>query len=162
WNNRSRVHAGLGRWEKTVEDCTRFLALVQAPRQPEAYYRRAGAYIQLRRYREAQADYEKLLELAPGSALVHNDLSWLLATCPDPTVRDPARAVPLAQRAAQLQEQVGNTWNTLGVAHYRAGNWKAAIEALDKSRAFRQGGDAFDFLFLAMACWQLGQKDEAL
>src|SRR5262249_7620972 len=128
----------------------------------EAYYRRAGAYGQLGRYREAQADYEKLLEFAPGSALIHNDLSWLLATCPDPKLRDPARAVQLAQRAVELEEQIGKTSNTLGVARYRAGNWKAAIEALDKSRASRQGGDAFDFLFLAMACWQLGQKDEAL
>jgi hypothetical protein len=25
----------------------------------------------------------------------------------------------------------------------------------------RQGGDAFDFFFLAMAHWQLGHKDEA-
>jgi serine/threonine protein kinase/tetratricopeptide (TPR) repeat protein/WD40 repeat protein len=161
WNNRSRVHASLGRWEETVEDCTRFLALVQAARQPEAYYRRAAAYVQLRRYREAQADYQKLLELAPASALVHNDLSWLLATCPDPKERDVARAVELARRAVELQEQVGNVWNTLGVAHYRAGNWKAAVEALDRSRALRQGGDAFDFFFLAMAHWRLGHKEEA-
>jgi tetratricopeptide (TPR) repeat protein/thiol-disulfide isomerase/thioredoxin len=161
WNNRSRVHASLGRWEKTVEDCTNFLALVQRPRQPEAYYRRAAAYVRLRRYGEAQADYQKLVELAPGSALVHNDLSWFLATCPDPKLRDPARAVQLARRALELQEQVGNNWNTLGVARYRAGYWKAAVQALDRSRAFRKGGDAFDFYFLAMAHWRLGHKEEA-
>jgi tetratricopeptide (TPR) repeat protein/WD40 repeat protein len=162
WNNRSRVHASLGRWEKAVEDCTRLLELVQGPRQEEVRYRRALAYRQLGRSREVLADYQKLLEAFPNSPQVHNELSWLLATCPDPKLRDPARAVQLAQRALDLQEQVGNNWNTLGVAHYRAGNWKAAIEALDKSRAFRKGGDAFDFFFLAMACWQLGQKDDAL
>jgi tetratricopeptide (TPR) repeat protein len=162
WGNRARVHASLGRWEKTVEDYTRLLELVQGPRQDEVRYRRALAYSRLRRYREVLADYQKLLESFPNSPQFHNEVSWFLATCPDPKLRDPARAVQLAQRALDLSEQVGHNWNTLGVAHYRAGNWKAAVEALDKSRAFRNGGDAFDFFFLAMACWQLGQKDAAL
>jgi superkiller protein 3 len=162
WSNRARAHAGLGQWEKTVEDCTRWLELVQGEQQINACYLRALAYGLLARYGEAKADYQKLLELAPTSSLGHNNLSWLLATCPDAKLRDPGRAVQLAQRALELAEQVGNTWNTLGVAHYRAGNWKAAIEALDKSREYRKGGDAFDFFFLAMAHWRLGQKEDGL
>ena len=47
------------------------------------------------------------------------------------------------------------------MAHYRAGDWKAAIAALDKSMQLRKGGDSFDWFFLAMAHWQLGNKDEA-
>ena len=47
------------------------------------------------------------------------------------------------------------------MAHYRPGDWKAAIEALNKSRQLRQGGDAFDFFFLAMAQWHLGEKAKA-
>jgi serine/threonine protein kinase/WD40 repeat protein/tetratricopeptide (TPR) repeat protein len=161
WINRSRVYAQLGRWEKVVEDCSRALEHVQGPGQVEAYYRRAGAYTQLARYREGVADYEKVLELAPNSSLAHNDLAWLLANCPDAKLRDPVRAAQLAQQAIDLAEQVGNVWNTLGVAHYRAAEWKAAIEALNKSIDLRKGGDAFDFYILAMAHWQLGHKDEA-
>lgn len=161
WNNRARVHAQLARWAKVVEDCSRFLELVPGPRQANAYYRRAGAYAQLTRYREAVADYQKALELVPASSLLNNDLAWLLANCPDAKLRDPARATQLAQQAIGLAEQVGNVWNTLGVAHYRAGNWKAAVETLDRSMTFRKGGDAFDFFFLAMAHWQLGDKDKA-
>ena len=55
----------------------------------------------------------------------------------------------------------GNNWNTLGVAQYRAGDWKAAITALDKSMELRKGGDSFDWFFLAMAHYQLGDKKEA-
>jgi serine/threonine protein kinase/tetratricopeptide (TPR) repeat protein/WD40 repeat protein len=159
--NRSRVCARLARWQKTVDDCTRFLNLAPPLRQPDAYLQRALAYGQLGRYPESQADYQKLVELAPRNPLVHNNLSWLLANCPDARVRNPARAVQLARRALELEEPVGNTWNTLGVAYYRSGNWKAAREALDKSRELRQGGDAFDFFFLAMTSWRLGQKDDA-
>ncbi len=47
-----------------------------------------------------------------------NSLAWLLATCPDPRIRDPARAVALARRATELKPKDGGCWNTLGVARY--------------------------------------------
>ncbi len=52
-------------------------------------------------------------------------------------------------------------WSTLGVCLYRAGDWKTAIEALKKSRDLRNGGDSFDWFFLAMAHWQLREKENA-
>ena len=61
----------------------------------------------------------------------------------------------------QLEPKQGTFRNTLGAAHYRAGDWVAAIEALNKSMELRQGGDAFDWYFLAMAEWRRGNKDEA-
>ena len=162
--NRSRLNARLGRWEQVVEDCSRLIQLPepgQVSTHADAYHRRAGAYVQLTRYREAVADYQKALELQPSRALVRNDLAWLLANCPDKKLRNPARAVELSQQAIGLAESVGNLWNTLGAAHYRAGNWKVAIEALEKSIPLRNGGDAFDYSFLAMSHWRLGHKDEA-
>jgi tetratricopeptide (TPR) repeat protein len=55
----------------------------------------------------------------------------------------------------------GTFWNTLGVAQYRAGEWKPAIEALEKSMELRKGGDSFDWFFVAMACRQQGKKELA-
>ena len=62
---------------------------------------------------------------------------------------------------AQLAPDSGGLWNTLGVAHYRAGDWNAAQAALEKSITLRKEGDAFDWFFLAMAHWQLKNQDEA-
>jgi eukaryotic-like serine/threonine-protein kinase len=72
-----------------------------------------------------------------------------------------ARALELAKQAVALLPQQGAFWNTLGVVDYRTGDWKAAIGALEKSMKLRSGGDATDWLFLAMAHWQLGEKVEA-
>ena len=47
------------------------------------------------------------------------------------------------------------------MAYYRAGDWKAAIAALEKSMELNKGGDSFDWFFLAMAKWQSGEKDAA-
>ena len=40
-------------------------------------------------------------------------------------------------------------------------NWSEAIAALEKSTALAGGGDANDWLFLAMAHWQLGTAQNA-
>jgi tetratricopeptide (TPR) repeat protein len=110
---------------------------------------------------EAEHAYGKLLQLAPKSADAHNNLAWLLATCPDAKFRDASRAVRLAKKAVELAPKEGGHWNTLGVAQYRAGDWKAAVTALDKSMELRKSGDSFDFFFLAMAHRQLADKDKA-
>jgi uncharacterized protein HemY len=90
-----------------------------------------------------------------------NYLAWMLATGPQVGLRDPARAVQLAKKAVHKEPTEGRYWNTLGVAHYRAGDWKAAAAALEKSMALRQGGDGYDWFFLAMVHWKLDHKKEA-
>jgi superkiller protein 3 len=107
---------------------------------------------------EAIASYGRAIEIAPKNAGVHNNLGWLLATCSEARFRHPARAVELAKKAVALMPKDGTMWNTLGAAHYRAGNWKEAVAALEKSIELRQGGDSFDWYFLAMAHWQLGER----
>jgi len=90
-----------------------------------------------------------------------NSLAWTLATYPEPKLRDPTQAVQLAKKAVERVPGVGDYRNTLGVAHYRAGNWEAAVEALNQSVELRKGGDACDWFFLAMAHWKLGNKEKA-
>jgi len=112
------------------------------------------------------AEADVLLELLVSkggkkTAALCNQLGWLHATAADPKLRDPARALRLAKTALDLAPEEGNSWNTLGVAQYRAGDWRAALAALEKSMELRSGGDAHDWLFLAMARWQLGEKGEA-
>ena len=88
-------------------------------------------------------------------------MAWFLATCPVPRLRDPARAVELARRAVEKAPGERSFRNTLGVALSRSGDWRAAIEALEKSMQLGHGGDPFDWFFLAMAHWQLGDRDQA-
>jgi tetratricopeptide (TPR) repeat protein len=88
-------------------------------------------------------------------------LARLLASSTDPKVRNASRAVELAKKAVESSPKGGHLWNALGIAQYRFGDQKAAIASLEKSMELRQGGDSFDWFFLAMAHWQLGEKDKA-
>ena len=42
-----------------------------------------------------------------------------------------------------------------------SGEWNAALAAFEKSMQLRQGGDSYDWFFLAMAHWQLGDKQQS-
>jgi Flp pilus assembly protein TadD len=85
-----------------------------------------------------------------------------MATHPDPRHRDAGRAVAWAQRAVDLDPDEGNYRNTLGAAHYRAGQWNDAIEALTKAMTLLDARwESFNTFFLAMAHWQLGHQEEA-
>jgi eukaryotic-like serine/threonine-protein kinase len=101
----------------------------------------------------AEPAYQRLL------AFGDNNLAWLLATCPDATVQDPARAVELARHAVQLEPKSGMYWNTLGTALHRAGDWSGAIGALRKSNELDASTVlGFNAYFLAMAHHRRGES----
>jgi serine/threonine protein kinase/tetratricopeptide (TPR) repeat protein len=92
-----------------------------------------------------------------------NSLAWFLATGPDLKPRDPPRALELAKKVVQASPKEARFWDTYGVARYRTGDWKGAVETLEKAIGLRKSDDPFredasPGFFLAMACWQLGDK----
>ena len=78
-------------------------------------------------------------------------------TAPEP-LRDPARALALAERAAELDPQNLVIRNTLGVAYYRAGRYREAADTLRANLAGQKEKFlASDLYFLAMSHHQLGE-----
>jgi serine/threonine protein kinase/tetratricopeptide (TPR) repeat protein len=106
-------------------------------------------------------DFPSLGEYRSWLAWCHNDLADLFATCPATSYRDPVQAVEFAQKAVNLHPEKGAFWNTLGTAHYRAGDYPAAVRELEKAAKMHHGGDCYDWFFLAMSHWRLGQKSLA-
>jgi uncharacterized protein HemY len=70
--------------------------------------------------------------------------------------------VRLAERAVEIDGSRAMYWNTLGVAHYRDGQYQKAIQALERS--LQSGGDStagFDLVFLALCHARLGDDSAA-
>ena len=126
-----------------------------------AFEGRRSAYARLGLWDKIIDEYAEAIEVHPNDAGFANYLAWLLAMCPDPKFRDPKRAVELGKKAVQLSPKNGDFWISLGAAHHRAGNWKPALEALEKAMPLRNGGDCADWFFLAMVHWQLGDQAQA-
>ena len=101
-----------------------------------------------------------MLNSTSTNAVWFNAASWYLATTENPSNRDPALAVELATRAVKINPQ--GDWNTVGVAYYRAGDFKQAITFLEKRvQQLSGGGGSTDFFFQAMAEHQVGHADAA-
>jgi tetratricopeptide (TPR) repeat protein len=83
----------------------------------------------------------------------------LLANCPDEDFRDQRLAVELARRG--ISDSNAPMWRNLALCHYRAGDWVEAHNSLHKSMHLRSGGDALDWLLLAMIHSQMEEHTEA-
>src|SRR5436190_1678360 len=77
-------------YQQAIADANR--ALQTDPRNvaacSDAYLARAGAFLYLKRYNQAAADLLEAVKVDPKSTDAFNSLAWLLATCPDSTVRN--------------------------------------------------------------------------
>jgi len=133
----------------------------QLPDRGSAYAARGSLLAHFDETEKALQDFTKAIELGPENVTLLNNTAWFVVRYPGWEAQTVDQALTWVQQAGELRPEAVFVWNTLGVAHYRAGDWKAAIEALEKSMALRNGGDSFDWFFLAMAHWQLDRQDEA-
>ncbi len=85
---------------------------------------------------EAVARFRRVLELNPDWVTAISSLASLLAAAPEPSVRQPAEAVRLADRAVALTlRRDANTLDVLAVAHAAAGDFDRAIAIADEALA---------------------------
>jgi tetratricopeptide (TPR) repeat protein len=87
-------------------------------------------------FAEALGEYRVALKLDPRSATTNGDFAWVLATCPDRTLRNGPKAVQLAEQARDL---TGNKdpvmLRTLAVAYAETGNFSGAVETAERALA---------------------------
>jgi tetratricopeptide (TPR) repeat protein len=114
--------------------------------------------------------YRKAIELNPRHVRVRQNLALVLATGPDPKVRDPRLAVEHAKKMVELEQQSKKpdleqrssmALQVLGWALYRAGAWRESIAALEESCKLQKGGtgDAFQWIALALAHAKLSEEE---
>jgi len=100
----------------------------------ENYVMLADLYAGQKLYREAVTAYQQALRLTPDSAVAHNNLAWLYATCDDPNFRDPRSALIHAQRAVELsQGKQADFLDTLAEAHFVNGQYAEAVDVQKKA-----------------------------
>jgi tetratricopeptide (TPR) repeat protein len=82
----------------------------------------------------AIARYRRALEIDPSLVEALNNLAWLLATCPEASMRSGAEAVQLAERACQITEFRRTIFvGTLGAAYAEAGRFPDAVTTAQKA-----------------------------
>jgi Zn-dependent protease with chaperone function len=110
----------------------------RSPENPSLYSLIGDLHYRRKNYAEVRPAYEKSLALRPDQPQVLNNLAWLLATCADPGLRDPPRALALAQRAAELEESAF-ILDTLAESYFVNGGYAEAVAAATRALALAKG-----------------------
>ena len=80
-------------------------------------------------YQTARADYEKATSLLPTYAMAWQNKAWLLATCPDDSIRNGEAAVTAAKKACDnRQTKIAADIKALAAAYAESGDFEKAIE----------------------------------
>lgn len=169
--NLFECHANLGNallrkklWNEAINSYQKAADL--RPDNPDIHRALGLAFQQADMLDESIAAYREALRLKSdfpvarsALAIALNNKAWGLAVG-KVDVEDAVRAVELAKEAVDLAPTVGTYLSTLGMAHYRAGQWREAIAVLD-SAIEADICKAFCGFFLAMAHYRLGETTEA-
>jgi tetratricopeptide (TPR) repeat protein/serine/threonine protein kinase len=110
---------------------------------------------------DAIAAYEEAIRLQADYILPHLGIAGLLAAGPDPKLWDGKRAVQLMNKVETLGGQTAQSRRIMGLAHYRAGNWKESLDALEEAMKLAKGGNSSHWFCVAMAHQRLGHNSEA-
>jgi tetratricopeptide (TPR) repeat protein len=130
-----KVDEAIGHWEKSLE--------IQ-PDNTAARNYLGAALASIGRERDAVAQWEKTLVYNPENGDATNNLAWVLATSRDSGLRDAARAVEYAKRAASLPG--GNNpivYRTLAAAMAEKGQFEDAIGSAEHARVLAQATGNF-------------------
>lgn len=131
-NNRGEVFIKRKEYDKAIAEFTDILA--SNPRYFFALYNRSEAYVRSKQFAKAKADIEAALENEARVPGLHMNLARVLATAPDPKLRDGKKAVESARKAVDmLKYRDGRFLDTLAAAHAEAGEFDKAVEAQQKA-----------------------------
>ena len=100
-----------------------------------ARYFLATALVELAQTRDAAAEYRQVLKLNPHMQPAQNNLAWILATDPNPELRNGAEAVQLAEQLCQQTDYRAPAFlATLAAAYAEAGRFDEAVATAEKAR----------------------------
>jgi tetratricopeptide (TPR) repeat protein len=130
--NLANILTAKGRWDEAIEQYQQ--ALKQMPDSIHAHYQLGLALQSRSKFAAAITQFQKVLELDPKHVTARNNLAWLLATCPENSLRDGKKAAELAQQAVQLSGgKSPEILDTLAAAYAEAGRFPEAVATAQRA-----------------------------
>lgn len=125
--NRGNTYSKTGQNGRAIADYNKSIHL--NPENASAYDNRGHVYDRKGDYSKAITDYSEAIRLKPDQAHAYNGLAWLLAVCPDASIRNGEKAVKYAKKACELSEwKTPADLDTLAAAYAEVGDFDDAVK----------------------------------
>jgi tetratricopeptide (TPR) repeat protein len=123
--NLGRLYIGKGEFDRAIEHLQKTVAVERD--HAGAWSGLGDVFLVKGKARKAIGCYERALDLAPESPDSWSGLGWILATCPDASLRNGERAVQLSTKGVGLSERKDPfALRTLAAAYAEAGQFDQA------------------------------------
>ena len=131
-NNLGMALASRGQVDEAIAQYRKALEI--KPDLAEAHNNLGMALHQQGKVSDAVAHWREAARLQPSQVIPLNQLAWVLATCPEASIRNGAEAVELARRAVELTGgREPAVLGTLAAAYAEAGRFSEAVEAAERA-----------------------------
>jgi len=131
-NNLAAALSRQGRLDQAVAQWQEILR--QQPNYAKVHENLAGVFFKQGDYKSAITHWTEAHRIEPDNVEILNNLAWIWATCDDPQLRNPPRALQLARRAGELTDfQQPDYLDTLAAAYAAAGQFPQAVETAQKA-----------------------------
>ena len=133
-NNLGYCFLQLGRVDEAIVQYQKAIEL--QPRFAQAYNNLGNAFRRKRLGAEAMACYQKVIEIQPQFIPAQINLASMLATWPEPSIRNGDKAVALAEQANQVsQNKDPLILRTLAAAYAETGRFPEAVATAKRALA---------------------------
>ncbi len=123
----------LRQWQRAIEI---------DPLSLEAHSNLAGALLVGGRHADAVSHLREALRIDSTRVPVLTNLAWVLATCPDASVRNGGEAIGLARRAVELSKSNDPiAFDTLAAAFAESSQFQQAVEAIQRAISLPSSSD---------------------
>ena len=140
YNNRGIAYSEKGDFHKAISDFSEVLRMV--PDNAKTLCNRGGVYIKAGEWEKALKDLNVAIRFDSKDADAYNSLAWLLATCPDISIRKGKKGVFFATRACELTRW--HKWyciGTLAAACAEVGDFGQAVKYQQQAMSLQGAND---------------------
>lgn len=127
YRGRGNAYERLGDDAKALADFNHAIQI--EPNNADAYNQRGSLAAEQGNFDQALTDFRLAISHDDKWAEAHRNLAWLLATCPNPNIRNPQEAIAAAEHAASLAPTHDYLMlDTLAAAYASAGDFDKAAD----------------------------------
>lgn len=131
-NNRGNIHVDMGNYDLALKDFNKVISIGEFP---AVYASRGTMWEKKGEFEKALNDYYTSLTMHPNYDYPMSKIAWILSTCPEKKYLNGKRALELAIKAVNIDNNDYRNYRILAASQAITGNFEEAVKSIDEAIA---------------------------